>query len=304
METKARIDPLTLPDIVGSIVPFLDKKRFLAQAAVVCKAWNQLYILILWRDMGTVRLGNNTILNFDLSVRYCGITLERLAPYLGTLAPKLKRLQLEAIAVNRRNELVSAIGVEPPHEEGGIDGGPPLEELRPMFSHYPGQVVTPALSLDTLVELLEARPGLKKIDLGNTSIINSATTTNNDHPLGSLEDVVMPTTMAMEELDGGRGLQNNRVVGTQSALTHLSLSCVYIDDKALVLLLEKTPRLNSLDIDSNHSLRGHFLDPLPTLCPELTHFSMDSCTSIPASAYSRFFWPSSEHRFLRLGYLT
>ncbi|KAF9079692.1 hypothetical protein BGX23_003430, partial [Mortierella sp. AD031] len=129
MEATTRIDPLTLPEIVDIIIPFLDKKRFLTQAAVVCKAWNQLYTPILWRDMGIVRLGSNTILNFerqgihvrqlqlvnlenrnfdlvapfcpnvdDLTLWYCSITLERLAPYLRTLAPKLKRLQLEAVA--------------------------------------------------------------------------------------------------------------------------------------------------------------------------------------------------------------
>ncbi|KAF9082324.1 hypothetical protein BGX29_003944, partial [Mortierella sp. GBA35] len=330
MDTITRIDPLTLPEIVDIIAPFLDRKQSLASAARVCKAWNRLYTPHLWRKL-SIGSRDSAALNFarhgthvrqlyldtledsdfdliapfcpnieSLALILCKITLERLASYLRTLAPRLKRLRVKT-AMACADKLISVLGAESPHQDGGANGGSALEDLRLVFDLFRGELVE--ISLDALMGLLEARPGLKKISIKWASIRDADAMSSNNRSLGSSMDVAMPMA---EELDDGRGLQDNGFVETQSALTHLSFLAAEIEERTLVRLLGKTPRLASLHIHSNDFLTGDFLTALPTLCPELTHLTMEMCRSIPGSAYMRLFQSSSSspgHRTLHLEFL-
>ncbi|KAF9086894.1 hypothetical protein BGX23_008521, partial [Mortierella sp. AD031] len=330
MDTITRIDPLTLPEIVDIIAPFLDRKQSLASAARVCKAWNRLYTPHLWRKL-SIGSRDSAALNFarhgthvrqlyldtledsdfdliapfcpnieSLALILCKITLERLASYLRTLAPRLKRLRVKT-AMACADKLISVLGAESPHQDGGANGGSALEDLRLVFDLFRGELVE--ISLDALMGLLEALPGLKKISIKWASIRDADAMSSNNRSLGSSMDVAMPMA---EELDDGRGLQDNGFVEAQSALTHLSFLAAEIEERTLVRLLGKTPRLASLHIHSNDFLTGDFLTALPTLCPELTHLTMEMCRSIPGSAYMRLFQSSSSspgHRTLRLEFL-
>ncbi|KAF9082096.1 hypothetical protein BGX29_004088 [Mortierella sp. GBA35] len=313
MDTRTRIDPLTLPEIVDIIIPFLDRMQWLSRAAVVCRAWNQLYTPVLWREMDIdredntpcdfgrqgihvrqLRLGSFEDPHFDLialfcpnieslSVRYCNVTMETLAPYLRTLVPRLKRLELVS-AMDSTDEFGSALAAGLSH--GGDGGGSALEELELRCLRYGAEY--DGLSVGTLVGIPDAYPGLKKIELNFIRILSLVTATENGCPLVPSEEEMATTTLAarMGNQDGGRGLQDDRFVKTHSALTHLFLGASEIKDSTFVQLLRKTPRLISLLIDSNKHFTGSFLDAFPTLYPELIHLIIIACPVIPASAYS------------------
>ncbi|KAG0212127.1 hypothetical protein BGX33_003898 [Mortierella sp. NVP41] len=305
MDTRTRIDPLTLPEIVDIIIPFLDRMQWLSRAAVVCRAWNQLYTPVLWRGMDIdredntpcdfgrqgihvrqLRLGSFEDPHFDLialfcpnieslSVRYCNVTMETVAPYLRTLVPRLKRLELVS-AMDSTDEFGSALAAGLSH--GGDGGGSALEELELRCLRYGAEY--DGLSVGTLVGIPDAYPGLKKIELNFIRILSLVTATENGCPLVPSEEEMATTTLAarMGNQDGGRGLQDDRFVKTHSALTYLFLGAAEIEHSTFVQLLRKTPRLVSLLIDSNKHFTGSVLDAFPTLYPELIHLTIIACS--------------------------
>ncbi|KAG0212125.1 hypothetical protein BGX33_003896 [Mortierella sp. NVP41] len=237
METKTHIGPLTLPDIVDSIIPFLDKKRFLARAAVVCRAWNQLYTPNLWRDthiyqycnkpipsfkrqgihVRQLSLGSLEDSHFNFIVPYCpnverlnlwrsGVSFDRLNRYLGTYGARLKRFQLEVAEGPDQSSwypppsswLGVLVSTLAAHgQHTGYGGGPALEELVLRFGYYEDQM---ELSLDTLEGLLEACPSLKKITLNDFQILDFDDPTDNGRTLGS-SSTLTKLTLRLMELD-------------------------------------------------------------------------------------------------------
>ncbi|KAF9086892.1 hypothetical protein BGX23_008519 [Mortierella sp. AD031] len=339
MEANTHIDPLTLPDIVHNIVPFFDGKQSLAHAALVCKEWNRIYTPYLWRNTDIHKKHDNAILNFerhgvhvrhlrlgsfedshfDLVAPFCPhvdrldlwntrVSFGRLVAYLRTNGPGLKRFQLNAAhALDRPergitvhlDELVSLLATGAHRAGNGGSpgtGGPALEELELRFCI--GSSID--LCLDTLEELLGACL---------VQILHPVPTANNDGRSAGLADPVTTTTAAAtavkEKQEVGNGLQDDGLVGSQSALTSLSLRGMNLDDRILLRLLERTPRLTSLALVFIRHLNGDFLDVLPSLCPELTRLNISSCKDIPSSVFARFFQTlsSPEHHSLALEYL-
>ncbi|KAG0212124.1 hypothetical protein BGX33_003895 [Mortierella sp. NVP41] len=257
MEANTHIDPLTLPDIVHNIVPFFDGKQSLAHAALVCKEWNRIYTPYLWRNTDIHKKHDNAILNFerhgvhvrhlrlgsfedshfDLVAPFCPhvdrldlwntrVSFGRLVAYLRTNGQGLKRFQLNAAhALDRPergitvhlDELVSLLATGAHRAGNGGSpgtGGPALEELELRFCI--GSSID--LCLDTLEELLGACL---------VQILHPVPTANNDGRSAGLADPVTTTTAAAtavkEKQEVGNGLQDDGLVGSQSALTSLSL---------------------------------------------------------------------------------
>ncbi|OAQ22633.1 hypothetical protein K457DRAFT_37088 [Linnemannia elongata AG-77] len=270
-----RFDPLTHPDIVDNIVPYLllinNNPRFLARAAIINKAWNTLYSPFLWRN---IRVDNNNFATVPESLQRYGIyyfkaTLRSVSLDMMTFPPE---------------DIVSALLGDA--GGGGGEGYLKLKKFR--LALDPAFRDTKNLRWDTVVSLMEAYAHMDRIYLANIHILDPVVTGDHDQD----QDHQIATTEEFKDASYCHALRHIRPLEqqlTMTAITYLNFSRVEMDDRRVIDILTKTPHLTSFCITHNKTVQGDFLGALPMLCPEVRQLNVTCCDSIPSSAFSQFF---------------
>lgn len=311
--TSPSIDPLTFPDIVDHIIPYLDSPQSLARAARVCKAWNILYTPAVWRVVQYTCM-NGTSPTFErhgalvrqLTVSHlddyhldlispfcshvesfvlwsnCVASAEKLAPYLRSIRPTLERFVVNSTEL-RPEDVVSVL------IDDGVGGDAvvylALMELKVKCF---GRLTRLTLSWESLMMLLKASPNLRTVRWESLEILAPVDRSdqNGIHRL-------LGTITATEE-GVGQEEKDVRLLEERTKITSLTLQSVMVSDKTLIQLLRKTPELTYLDYSSLHPTgTGEVLGVLPTICPELKQLIFMSDNLIPSRTSTQLFRPSA-----------
>ncbi|KAG0081183.1 hypothetical protein BGZ90_009828 [Linnemannia elongata] len=317
------IDPLTHPDIIDNIVPYLlgpdeDVPLSLANAALVCKSWNALYIPLLWREVHVPRriptipdfsrqgvhvrlleiarledsqmdlVGPFCRLVEGLALWECGVSVRKLVGYLRGVKGSLRWFKLGTTKVPVEDFVSAWVASGDTGGVGGGEVGPVLRELNLKFSPFrrPQE-----LTWTSLGALLKALPQLESLHLAWVRISKQAIASESDRVKELPETGAVTETVAEEEQEKqcGLPLQDVRPLELPTKITYLFIRGIEMDDRTMVQLLDMTPRLATLLLNETKQLTGSFLETLPIICPELKCLTMKACDAIPTSAYTALF---------------
>ncbi|KAK5827428.1 hypothetical protein F5H01DRAFT_375263 [Linnemannia elongata] len=270
-----RFDPLTHPDIVDNIVPYLllinNNPRFLARAALINKAWNTLYTPFLWRN---IKVDNNNFATVPESLQRYGIyvrqltmscltkvmfdsvtalcpfvesvivscpevLVERLALYLSTLKATLRSVSLDMMTFPPEDIVSALLG-----DAGGGGGEGYLKLKKFRLTLDPAFRDTKNLRWDTVVSLMEAYAHMDRIYLANIHVLDPVVTGDHDQD----QDHQTATTEEFKDASHCHALRHIRPLEQQlamTAITYLKFSRVEMDDKRVIDILTKSPHLTS-----------------------------------------------------------
>lgn len=306
--TSPSIDPLTLPDIVDHIIPYLDSRQSLARAARVCKAWNTLYTLALWRVVQytcihkTPTFERHGALVRQLTVSHlddhhldlispfcshiesfvlwsnCVASAEKLAPYLRSIRPTLELFVVNSTEL-RPEDVVSVLVDDGIGDDAVVDLA--LRELKVKCMRLP------SLSWESLMMLLKSSLNLETLQWQSVEIL-APVDRSGQNRIHQLLGTVAATQDGFDQEE-----KDARLLEERTKITSLTLESVMVSDETLIQLLGKTPELTTLCFSSLHPITGEALGVLPTICPELKQLIFISGSLIPSRTSSQLFQPSS-----------
>ncbi|KAK3839191.1 MAG: hypothetical protein JOS17DRAFT_728323, partial [Linnemannia elongata] len=303
--TSPSIDPLTLPDIVTHIIPYLDSQQSLARAARVCKAWNTLYTPALWRvipyscmDNASPTFERHGALVRQLTVGYlndrhldlispfcshiesfylrgnCFASAKKLAPYLRSIRPTLQRFVVNSTELRPEDVVLVLV------DDGDVDLA--LKELKVNYFGRPS-----TLLWKWLMVLLKMSPNLETLQWQSVEILAPV-----DKAVQNHIDQLLGTVTATEE-GFGQEEKDARLLEERTKITSLTLQSVIVSEDTLIQLLRKTPMLRSLHHSPQYPSTGEVLGVLPTICPELKILIYISGSLIPFRTSTQLFRPSA-----------
>ncbi|KAF9149200.1 hypothetical protein BG015_009017 [Linnemannia schmuckeri] len=305
------IDPLTFLDIVDNIVPHLldlDKNVpvSLACAAQVCKSWNALYTPFLWckifiyshilkmpdfrrqgihvRQVDVASLKDPQMNHFapfcnlveSLILWDCMTSVGKLISYVKSVESSLRRFELATVKVDAEKLVSAWVAPSNSATAGGVSGG--------------GELTSASLEA-----LPKALPHLESLHLSWVRIPKLAITSDSDRIQEMSESDAATDTVAEEE--AGHDvlvLHNTPPLEVPTKITYLSIQGIEMDDRIMIQLISKTPRLATLLLSEAKHLTGNFLETLLVICPELKRLTIAVCDVIPTSAYTTFFQSAAD----------
>ncbi|KAF9939967.1 hypothetical protein BGZ65_008713 [Modicella reniformis] len=290
------VTTLALPELVEIIAQhLLPSKHSLVKACLVCKGWNAAWTPFLWHDLVFTAEDDEAFLSIDafscspspsnsssssflpkkygqhirsldrqcyyfsendhiLSILpYCsnlrglalpcvGDTIREMVPYLQVLK-NLRRLQLTIYGIETCMLITLLIGC-----------GQGLEHLSLYFPR-----LRLDLTIDTLMEMLDACPNLKELQLGKIDFVETEGVIGNDADGGS----------------GGHDDGKQRSFVPSSSVTLLHLDEVCINEDGMKTLLGRCPNLSTIHIitGSHPADTAAVYSRIPEQCPNLKRFS-------------------------------